>query len=324
MKYTELKNDIAVSDRRIYLFEGEDAYFRAHGEEQVKRAFLSMPELNFASFDGGALKGRQIENLTSAMAAYPFMAEKRVIRVGEFYPSEADYDKYLKAAFENCPPSTILVIVNQSAGKGAQLKRKKFITYVDCSRADEDTVTRWVYATLKRAGIYADVSACRNVAAYCLCDMSRVEGEVEKLKLLGKDRLSAADIDETVYKDTDYRIYEMTEAAAAKNHSRFCAMCAELVAKNTDKSAICAALLRFYKNLLIILTSDESNASLAAKLKMPEFAVRKNGEKACAIGVDRLLYYTRALYDCSARMRSGGLTQDGAFITSLAAVLFGE
>ena len=116
----------------------------------------------------------------------------------------------------------------------------------------------------------------------------------------------------------------MTEAAAAKNYSRFCAMCAELVAKNTDKSAICAALLRFYKNLLIILTSDESNASLAAKLKIPEFAVRKNGEKARAIGVDRLLYYTRALYDCSARMRSGGLTQDGAFITSLAAVMFGE
>ena len=184
MKYTELKNDIAVSDRRIYLFEGEDAYFRAHGEEQVKRAFLSMPELNFASFDGGALKGKQIENLTSAMAAYPFMAEKRVIRVGEFYPSEADYDKYLKAAFENCPPSTILVIVNQSAGKGAQLKRKKCITYVDCSRADEDTVTRWVYATLKRAGIYADVSACRNVAAYCLCDMSRVEGEVDEDRML--------------------------------------------------------------------------------------------------------------------------------------------
>ena len=100
MKYTELKNDIAVSDRRIYLFEGEDAYFRAHGEEQVKRAFLSMPELNFASFDGGALKGKQIENLTSAMAAYPFMAEKRVIRVGEFYPSEADYDKYLITGFE--------------------------------------------------------------------------------------------------------------------------------------------------------------------------------------------------------------------------------
>ena len=120
------------------------------------------------------------------------LTEKTI--VGNIFDYD-DYDKYLKAAFENCPPSTILVIVNQSAGKGAQLKRKKCITYVDCSRADEDTVTRWVYATLKRAGIYADVSACRNVAAYCLCDMSRVEGEVEKLKLLGKDRLSAADID---------------------------------------------------------------------------------------------------------------------------------
>ena len=39
MKYTELKNDIAQGDRRIYLFEGEDAYFRTRGEEQVKAAF---------------------------------------------------------------------------------------------------------------------------------------------------------------------------------------------------------------------------------------------------------------------------------------------
>ena len=32
MKYTELKNDIAAGDRRIYLLEGDDAYFRSRGE----------------------------------------------------------------------------------------------------------------------------------------------------------------------------------------------------------------------------------------------------------------------------------------------------
>ena len=74
MKYTELKKDIAEGDRRIYLFEGEDAYFRTHGEEQVRRAFLSMPELNFSSFEGSLLKGRALSDLTSAMSAYPFMA----------------------------------------------------------------------------------------------------------------------------------------------------------------------------------------------------------------------------------------------------------
>lgn len=323
MKYTELKNDITGGDRRIYLFEGEDAYFRTHGEEQVKRAFLQMPELNFASFDGSTLKGKALTDLTSAMAAYPFMSEKRIIRVAEFYPSDADYEKYLKQTFENCPPTTILMIVNSGAGKGAALKRKKCITYVDCSRADEEVVTRWAYATLKRAGISADVSACRNIAAYCLCDMSRVESEVGKLIEYGKNPLTAADVDELVYKDADYRIYEMTDAVAAKNYSRFCTICSELSQKSSDRMALISALQRYFKNLLIILTSKSGSSVLASQLKMPEFAVRKSAERARAFGEDKLLYYSQSLYDVSARMRSGRLSQDGAFYSALAAVLFG-
>ncbi len=322
MKYTELKNDISQGDRRIYLFEGEDAYFRTHGEEQLKKAFLTMPELNYASFDGPSLKGKTLGDLTSAMAAYPFMAEKRMIRVGEFYPAEADYDKYLKDAFENCPQTTILVIVNQGAGKGAALKRKKCITYVDCSRADEDTVTRWAYATLKRAGVASDVQACRNIAAYCLCDMARVEGEVQKLIEYGKNPITSADVDDLVYKDADYRIYELTDAIAHKNYSRFCTIYSELAEKSTDRAAIISALHRYFKNLLIILTSGESSATLSSQLKMPEFAVRKSGDRARAFGREKLMYYTRALYDFSARMRSGKLSPDGAFFSSLAAVLF--
>ncbi len=322
MKYTELKEDIARGDRRIYLLEGADAYFRVHGEEQIKNAFLAMPELNFASFDGAALKGRAARSLTSAMAAYPFMAQKRIIRVEQFYPSDADYEKYLKDAFENCPESTILIIVNDGSGKGAALRRKKCITFVDCSHADEETVTRWAYATLKRAGIAAETAACRNIAMYCLCDMARVAGEVQKLIDYGKSPVTCADVDEIVYKDTDYRIYELTDAIAAKNYSRFCEIYSELAQKSSDRSAILWSLHRYFKNLLIILCSAESNATLSAQLGMPEFAVRRSAERARAFGEKKLLGYISALYDYSARMRSGRLTQDGAFFSSVAAVMF--
>lgn len=322
MKYTELKNDIQQGDRRIYLLEGEDAYFLMHGEEQIKNAFLTFAELNYSSFDGQTLKGKNLTELTSAMAACPFMAEKRIIRLGEFYPSDADYDKYLKPAFEACPETTIVVIVNRGAGKGAALKRKKCITYVDCSKADEDTVTRWAYATLRRAGISSDVSACRNIAAYCLCDMSRVAGEVEKLIEYGKNPVTAADVDELVYKDADYRIYEMTDAIALKNYSRFLEIFSDLTQKSSDRSAILSALHRYFKNLAIILSSDEGNAALAAKLKMPQFAVRKSAQTARSFGMGKLLAYTSGLYDITARMRSGKLSADGAFYSALAEVLF--
>ena len=158
------------------------------------------------------------------------------------------------------------MIVNRGAGKGAALKRKKCITYVDCSRADEDTVTRWVYATLKRAGVASDVQACRNVAAYCLCDMSRVEGETQKLIEYGVSPVMAAVVDELVYKDADYRVYEMTDAIAARNYSRFLSICAELTRRSSDRNMVVSALHKYFKNLLVISTSDAGTARLAERI----------------------------------------------------------
>ncbi len=323
MKYTELKNDITSCDRRIYLLEGEDAYFAMHGEEQIKAAFLTMPELNFVSFDGADLKGKNVSLLLSAMTVFPFMAEKRIIKVTDFFPTEQEYEKNLKQAFENCPESTILIIVNRTAGKGADLKRKKCITYVDCSHADEETVTRWVYVTLKKAGVKAEADACRDVAAFCLCDMSRVSKETEKLIAYGKSELSRADVCELVYKDADYRIYEMTEALARKNYARFCAIYSDMLSKGTDGNVIISSLHRYFKNLLIILSSPQSDAALASSMKMKEYGVKKSREQAANIGRDKLEKLIVALYDFSAAMRSGKLTPEGAFDCAVAKVLLG-
>ena len=160
MKFTELKNFIAEGGDGIFLLQGEDDYFLSSGEHMLKAAFLRNPELNFASFDGDSLKGRAIQDLTDALSAYPFMAEKRVVKVSGFYPSESDYEKYLKDFFADFPGTALLIIVNRGGKKGAcDLKRKHGVNYVDCGKADEETVTRWIYLTLKRAGVAASAMA---------------------------------------------------------------------------------------------------------------------------------------------------------------------
>ena len=52
----------------------------------------------------------------------------------------------------------MLLIVNSAKPKtgGAQLSKKTNVTYVDCSKADEETIKKWIYVTCKRAGVYAD------------------------------------------------------------------------------------------------------------------------------------------------------------------------
>lgn len=308
MKFTELKNDVKEGARNIYLLEGDDAYFRMSGEEIIKSAFMQMPELNFTAFDGDTLKGAAIANLISALQSVPFMSERRIVKVTGFYPSESEYETYLKKTFENFPDTSIFLIVNPETKKGVDLKRKQCVTYVDCGRADEETVAKWAYLTFKRAGIYASVDSCTAIARYCLCNMSRVALEVEKLIDYKREgELTRAEVDELVYKDTDYRIYEMTNAVSRRDFDTFVQIESELCRKEGDETSLLSGLFSYFKNLLTVLTSGESDAELSKLLKMKEYGVKKSREQARAIGEERLKKYVQATYAAVSGIK-GGLT----------------
>ena len=324
MKYTQLKDDIALGARSVYLLEGDDAYFRAKAEEQIKSAFLEMPELNFTAFEGAQCKGEALTDLTSALAAFPFMAPKRIVKVSEFYPTEGDFKRYLQDFLEQFPSDSILIIVNSKGGKGVDLKRRKAVTYIDCNRADEEAVAKWAYVTLKRAGVSSTVEACEAIASYCVRDMARVSMEVEKLIEWGKGgSITKADVDNLVYKDAEYRIYEMTKAVARRDYTSFTLICNDLLSKGYDENALLSSLLNYFKNLLAILTQSKSDSALAAELKMSEWAVGKNREEARRMGEERLCSLVRALYSLISSFRGGLITKDGALESAVCNVLFG-
>ncbi|MDE6597051.1 MAG: DNA polymerase III subunit delta [Clostridia bacterium] len=323
MKFTDLKNDIKQGARAIYLLEGDDAYFRMKGEEMIKSAFLQMPELNFSTFDGATLKGSALTSLTSAIESYPFMAEKRVIKVIGLYPTESEYENYLKNTFEKFPSTSLLIIVNSEGKKGVDLKRKQCISYIDCNRADEETVTKWAYLTFKNANVSASADACAAIARYCLCNMSRVALEVEKLiDFKAGGELTRADVDEFVYKDADYRIYEMTNAVARRDFDTFCTIESELVVKGGDETAVLSGLFSYFKNLLTILSSKESDAELSKLLKMKEYGVKKSREQARAIGEQALKNYLTCVYDALSKIKSGLTTPQSALQTVNATLFF--
>jgi DNA polymerase-3 subunit delta len=323
MKFIELKKDIADGARGIYLIEGDDAYFRTKAEEQIKGAFLQMPELNFTSYDGSLFKGAALSEITSAAQSFPFMSEKRIIKIVDFFPTEGDYDKYLRDTFENLPQSTIILIVNSQGKKGADLKKKKCVTFVDCNKTDGETVTKWAYLTLKRAGVSAPVDACEAIAAYCLNDMARVSVEVEKLIALSSGgAITKADVDELVFKDADYRVYEMTGAIARKNYSLFTQIMYDLLSKGYDENFVLASLLSYFKNLLTIIESNMSDKQLADALKMKEYGVKKSREQGEAIGKGKLITFVQALYSLISDIKSGAITPPSALNIAIQRVFF--
>ena len=309
MKFTELKDSIKEGAKPIYLLEGEDAYFRLKGEEMIKEAFLEMADLNYSAFEGESLKGSAINSLVAAVRNYPFMAEKRIIKVTDFYPSETEYDNYLKPLFEDFPQSSILIIVNYGGKKGVDLKRKKNVTLIDCGKAEPESVARWAYISLKRAGIACSVASCDNLAAYCLYNMSRVAVEVQKLiDYKGSGELTMSEIDELVYKDADYRIYEMTGAVARRDFTKYCTISADLKSKGFDEISILNGLFSYFRTLLSALSSNLSDGQYARENGMKEFAVKKNREQAEIIGVNNLKSYVNLIYSCIADVKTGLIT----------------
>ena len=331
MKYVDFKK---FTDEHgalpVYLFEGEETYFRERGCELLTKRFLKEPTLDFTAFEGAALKGDKLKSLADAVNCFPFLSEKRFVKVTEFYPAEKEYDFYLKPIFENPPKDSILMIVNSGKGKtgSAPLAKKPGVTYVDCGRADEETIKKWIYVTCKRAGVYADGVTCGKIAAYCVCDMSRIAMETEKLLIYCRarqsDRLSDEMVDEVVYPDSEYKIYELANALSRKNYSAYTRILSELSSKGFDEISLLNSLCYYFKGLYEASLTRGGDREVATALGIKEYAARKNREQAAKFPKGELLRCYRSIYEAIGGIKCGELTAASALKTVTARLFFGE
>ena len=331
MKYVELKNYIDEHGASpIYLLEGEETYFCEKGEQLLRTKFVQEPTLDYASYDGASLKGEHIKTLTDALESFPFVSEKRMVRVTEFYPTEKDYETYLKRVFENPPRDSILLIVNTAKPKtgNAQFSKKPNVTPVDCSRADEETIKKWIYVTCKREGVYADAVTCGKLAAYCVFDMSRIAKETEKLlcycRAEGKEKLTDEIVDALVYPDAEYKIFELANALSRKNYSSFMHILNELMTKGFNELSLLSSLASYFRGLYELSLMKGSDKEIALALGMKEYAVKKNREQSSKFKTNELLKIYDNIYQAISGVKCGDYTPQSALKTITAHLFFGN
>ncbi len=333
MKYVEFKKFTDENGALpIYLFEGEEAYFREKGEELLKARFLQEPTLDYVSFDGSTLKGEKLKTLTDALSCFPFVSQRRVVRVTEFYPSEKEYEFYLKPLFENPPKDGLLMVVNSAKPKTttgqASLAKKVNVTYVDCGRSDEETIKKWIYLTCKKAGVYVDGITSGKIAAYCILDMSRIAKETDKLltycQVKKETQLTDERVEALVYPDSDYKIYELAGAIARKNYSAFMRVSKDLTAQGYNENALLSALVSYFKGLYETSLCKGSDKEVAATLGIKEYAARKNREQAAKFSKEELFSLYETVYGALNGIRGGAFTPDGAMKSVTMKLFFGK
>lgn len=142
---------------------------------------------------------------------------------------------------------------------------------VDCSRLDANSVCKWIIAYGKRQGVAIDKISADKIASYCLCDMSRVSVETQKLIDCGDVSLNA--IDGLVHKDAEYAVFDLSKHISQKNSSKALELYKGLVARGEEPRQLFALLYGFYRRAYYVKTSDCGADELASLLGVKAGAV---------------------------------------------------
>ncbi len=312
LKFVEFKNGLESGQIfPVYLFEGEDAYFRERGLNLIKTKIVSEPSLNLATFEGDVL----CNELLASLNAFPFLSEKRLTVVREFYPKADFFKSGFKGYLENPNQTSVLAIVNTQTCES--LKKHENVQVVDCGKQDVSLLIRWIKAECLKSNVQIDGETAKMLAEYCALDMTRIETETSKLVSYAfGGTIDGKTVSEMVAKDTEYKIYELTDYVAKKKFDMALTVIFDLQAKGETMQRIMLSIYNYYRKLLLASISGKSAGELAIAFGIKEYPAKKIKEQAGMFKKRALKNAVDALTDTDYKIKSGILDADeSAYLT---------
>ncbi len=319
MKFKDLKKSLTIKVEPIYLVSGEDAFFVERSYKLITDVCVKEPDLNLTVFDGSALKDKP-ETLISALMSYPFMSDKRVVAVKEYYPTSKELNE-LKGYFEDPLESTVFIILNSQ--KSETIAKQKNVCFVDCSKGDYSLLSSWILNETKKAGVTIQQSAVNRLIDYCQSDMTKISGETEKLIAfaLGGGEIREEDVFTICVKEEEFKLYEAVDHIAFKRYEKAYEVLTEMLQNAGDGQKLFSALYGYFRRLFYVSVSSLSLQEMAGALKVQEYAVKKAKEQSRSFSPKRLKEIIYKLGEYDAAFKSGSLLPQDAMWNGILNVL---
>ena len=247
----------------------------------------------------------EFDQLLASLNGYPFMSPKRMTVVREFYPKQEIFKKGLKSFFENPSPDGIFVILNEKPFEA--IKKFDAVCVVDCSKADDTLLLKWVRAECSRYNVSIDGECAKTLCEYCLSDMTRIEMETNKLISYAMDSgvIRLEDVNLMVARTTEYKIYEMTDYIAKRKFDQSLNVINDLLSKGETPHSILASVYNYFRKLLHAAISGKTASELSQSLKIKEYPAKKLLEQSRLFKKRALKNAVDRLVDADYKIKSG-------------------
>jgi len=268
----------------IYFFHGEESYFMDVAVKYFENFALTNDE---KAFNQTIVYGKDTsyEEVLTLARQYPMMGEKQLIVVKEAQNLKINdtTNEILLKYIENPVESTILVIAHKykkidSRKKFAKLLEKKSFLYYSEPIKDYQ-LANWIQQQIENLGIKSEPNIPNLLAEYLGNDLSRIYGELNKLKLILKENeeLNAKIVELHIGISKDYNVFELQKALGAKNIEKSMRI-AFYMGKNSKTNPllmIIGSLFNYFSNLLLFHSmKGESSAKIASTIGINPYFIK--------------------------------------------------
>lgn len=308
MKFVELKQSLKNGLKRVYFFVGNDRFVLHSAIMQLEKAVgLSLPDVNKVVFDGE--RGASESEIIDSLCAVPFGDQYKLVEVwtDNLKVDYSKIEKFIKSSSDF--PYVLLFITAGESGGDALKKLKSVVEVVECNKLDEDTIKKWIVASLNKSNIQINLDALNLLVSYTALNMTRISTEVEKLSSVGEKVVTKELVEKYVVPEKEYQIYELTDAISKMQKTRAFDILQTMLEQEKFSLGLLSYLYTSLRRLFLISISNDSDEGLAQKFGIKPFAVKMARQQAQKFSPRQLKKINTLLSSSEWGIKSGTLNQ---------------
>lgn len=276
----QINEDIRQQNfRQFYLLYGEERYLRRQYREKLKNALSAEGDsMNTHFFEGKDIPLGEVIDLAETL---PFFADRRLILItdsGLFKSGGEKMAEYLA----NPSETTFFIFTESEIDKRSKLyKTVQAKGYAaEFAEQDENTLKRWVAGMLGRESLKITENTVQLFLSKTGTDMENIQMELEKLicYCMGRDVVTARDVEAVCTVRASNQIFDMINAIAAKQQKQALDLYYDLLALKEPPMRILFLIARQCNMLLQVKELNSKgfdNRTIASKIGVPPFAAGK-------------------------------------------------
>ncbi len=296
-------------DKGIFFIETEDYFF----EEYALDYFRSLVDEQAKAFDLVELTQPSFAQIADRLSAYSLFGGNSVTIVKDFNTKLQEQERQQLALFSKQIPDCFFLVF--SSGKGLIGADKAFMEPISAAKGTHYELSKFINSLYPNV---IDNAALAKLIDYTDRDMVRINMELAKLvDYVGGRLIRVQDIEEMVAPDMEYKVYEFTNAVAARQYRKAIEIIEALSLSGLGTSALFRALIRQYQRMFYARTSSLGEDALGKKLEIKPYAVIKTKEAAARYSSLQLMNILGMLKQKEQDYRIGKTSDKQAFASAV-------